>query len=234
MKPTFPGHPACTLVNVLSSKHWTSVFFFRKNHVIYERKRKSPSHEVYRLCWWCVTDTCIELHPLPTFCSKALQKMAMPLTSSKKLKHETDSTKSIRLHTSLTQNLVLTQNMTMERVPHMRQFSIPLCVLFNLHSLVVPLAHWGFPCAERTRCFYWCYLSTDLIIYQGWPPGRMVVLHWPDASPGTQSFQCSWTKLQQEINVSPRILQKTAHRILGFWDGTLPSRVNTSQHFTGI
>lgn len=139
-------------------------------------------------------------------CSNAPQKMVMPLTSSKKkLKYETYSTKSIRLCMSLTQNLPPTQTMRMERVPHMYQFSIPLCVLFNLHSLVVPLAHWGFPCAERTRCFYWCYLPKDLIKYQGWPPGRMAVLHWLDASPGTQSFQCSQIKLQQEINVCPHI-----------------------------
>jgi len=181
-----------------------SFFFLRKSYLIYERK--SPSHVVYRLCWWCVTDMCIELPPLPTFCSNALQKMAMPLTSSKKLKHEAYSIKTIRLCMSLTQNLALTQTMTMERVPHMYQFSITLCVLFNLHSLVVPLAHWGFPCVERKHWFYWCYLPTDSIIYQGWPPGRMVVLHWLDASPGIQSFQCSWIKLQQEINASPHIL----------------------------
>lgn len=80
-----------------------------------------------RLCWWCVTDTYIELPPLPAFCSNALQKMATPLTSSKKLKHETCSTKSIRMCMSLTQNLALTQTRKMERVPHTYQFSIPLC-----------------------------------------------------------------------------------------------------------
>jgi len=47
------------------------------------------------------------------FCSNALQKMVMPLTSSEKLKYETYSTKSIRPCLSLTQNLALTQTMTM-------------------------------------------------------------------------------------------------------------------------
>jgi len=85
----------------------------------------------------CVLNFLHYLH----FCSHALQKMVMPLTSRKKLKFETYSTKSIIVCLSLTQNLALTQTMTMERVQHMYQFRIPLCVLFNLHSLVVPLAH---------------------------------------------------------------------------------------------
>lgn len=35
IKPRFPGHPACTLVNVLSSKYWTvfrQELFLTKNH----------------------------------------------------------------------------------------------------------------------------------------------------------------------------------------------------------
>ena len=57
------------------------------------------------------------------FCSHALQKLVIPLTSSKKLKYETYSTKSIRVCLSLTQNFALTQTMTMERAPHMYQFN---------------------------------------------------------------------------------------------------------------
>jgi hypothetical protein len=46
-----PGCPTCIPVTVLSSKYWTvfrQEFFKGKNHLIYARKRKSPSMEVYR------------------------------------------------------------------------------------------------------------------------------------------------------------------------------------------
>jgi hypothetical protein len=51
-------------------------------------------------------------------CSNALQNMAMPLTLSKKLKYETYSTKPNKHCLSLTQNLALTQAMTMDSLTY--------------------------------------------------------------------------------------------------------------------